>query len=152
MKTRTRAFAAAASAAVALLSARAIDAHHALARFFDTDQAITISGTIVRFERINPHSYMHVRQQTEREPVLWAVEAPAPNLLTRRTAGQGRLSPGDTVEACGYVLKEDSLNAAGERVLVAEIVETSDGEARLWSDYGNHHCRDQNRYALPDLD
>ena len=147
-----RTAAASAAAALLLTSAGRIEAHHALVPFFDTAKSVTITGTIVRFDRVNPHSYMYVEQQTPEGPVEWAVEAPAPRLLSVRASGQTLLSPGDAVEACGYVLKEASAGPKGisGRVLVAEVVETSDGTARMWSDYGNHHCRDQNRYAIPE--
>jgi hypothetical protein len=147
-----KAAAAASVGAVAwLISASAIHAHHALGPLFDTDKAVTISGTIVRFERVNPHSYMYVEQETPEGRILWVVEAPAPRLLDLRTAGQNLLSPGSTVEACGYLLKDSSPGPASNRgrVLVAEVVETADGEARMWSDYGNKHCRDQGRYEIP---
>jgi hypothetical protein len=134
-----------------LLHAGASQENHSLIPFFDTDTPVTITGTIVRFERVNPHSYMYVEQETADGTVTWSVEAPAPRLLAMRSEGQERLAEGDRIEACGYMLKDGTAprQVPGRRVLVAEIVETSDGEARLWSDYGNRHCRDQNRYAIP---
>ncbi len=130
-----------------LVVAPPTDAHHSAA-FFDTDSAVIVSGTVVRFERTSPHSYLYVRQQTPDGPIEWAVEGPAPNLLIRRGTAEGLLEPGDSVEACGYRFKGNAEDAGGRgsHLIVAELVLMPDGEARLWSDYGNHHCRDQNRY------
>ena len=136
----------AAAAAGLLLGATTVLAHHSLASF-DTEAAVTISGTIVRFEQVNPHSFLYVDQETSDGIVRWAVEAPAPNLFTRRAIGQEQLVPGLTVEACGYVLRNETPRPEG-RVLVAEVVETADGEAWLWSDYGKRHCREQGRYVI----
>jgi hypothetical protein len=135
-------------AIVCLLSAGAIQAHHALAPLFDTDTPVTITGTIVEFARINPHSYLYIEQQTPDGPVSWAVESPAPRMLVRRSLDQVALEPGDTVEACGYVLNKAGAPGPRGRVLVAEVIETADGAAHLWSDYGNRHCREQNAYEF----
>lgn len=89
-----RTAAALAAAALLLTSAGRIEAHHALVPFFDTVKSVTITGTIVRFDRVNPHSYMYVEQQTPEGPVEWAVEAPAPRLLSVRASGQTLLLPG----------------------------------------------------------
>jgi hypothetical protein len=135
-----------ATAALLLISVGAI-AHHS-PTMFDNTTAVTVKGTIVRFERVNPHSYLYVDQKTADGRVeRWAVEGPGVNLQERRGINADLLTVGATIEACGYVLKDDtkgyaSIAIAG-RLLVAELVVMPDGQARLWSDYGNRHCRDQ---------
>jgi hypothetical protein len=132
-------------AAVSLLSADAIEAHHSPI-MFDTSTALTIKGTIVRFDLVNPHSYLYIDQETPDGRVeRWAVEGPNNLGLERRGVDEELLSAGATIEACGYVLKETAQGPRGiaGRVLLAELVFMPDGEPRLWADYGNHHCRDQ---------
>jgi hypothetical protein len=146
MHARTKIFTASATASLLLVSARAIDAHHS-PTMFDTSKAVTISGTIVRFDAVNPHSLMYVELESSEGPVQWAVEGPGPNQLARRGIAEGALTPGATVEACGYVLK-DPQTSTGRSLLVAEVVVMPDGQARLWSDYGNRHCRDENGYEI----
>jgi hypothetical protein len=149
MKDQIRMTTASAVAAAALIPAMAIDAHHSPA-MFDTETAVTISGTVVRLERGNPHSYMYLEQETPEGVIEWAVEGPAPNALLRRGTAPDAVAPGDTVEACGYRLKETAQASRNGRpqLLVAEVVLMPDGVARLWSDYGNTRCRDQNRYTV----
>lgn len=145
-----RKFATAATVATAtLIPVAAPDAHHSPA-MFDTATAVTVRGTVREFSRGLPHSYMYLEQQTPDGIVEWMIEGPAPNGLQRRGTGAETLAPGDTVEACGYELKEPARSERNGRpqLLVAELVLMPDGAARLWSDYGNTHCRDQGRYEL----
>ncbi len=132
-------------AAVCLMPVVAIDAHHSPI-MFETSTALTIKGTIVRFDRVNPHSYLYIDQQMADGRVeRWAVEGPNNLGLERRGINDDLLGAGATIEACGYLLKETSQGPRGiaGRVLLAELVFMPDGEPRLWSDYGNHHCRNQ---------
>lgn len=70
---------------------RALAAHHSLVQF-DTSTPVWLKGTVVRFDRVNPHSRILVEQtkpdgHTER----WAVEGPAPNALARLGIGEDSL-------------------------------------------------------------
>lgn len=138
-----------AAAPLLLTTAMSIDAHHSAA-MFETSQAVTVSGRLLRFDKSNPHSYLYIEQETGHGTVEWAIEGPAPNRLERRGLDDIQIAPGDVIEACGYVLKEAAQQNRSDRarVLVAEVVQMPDGDARLWSDYGNRHCRDTGRYPL----
>jgi hypothetical protein len=138
-------------AGVLLLAVDAIDAHHS-PTMFDTATAVTIKGTVVRFDSVSPHSYLHVDQETADGRVeRWAIEGPPPNRYESRGIDLAQLSAGATVEACGYLLKETFQGPRGiaGRVLLGELVFMPDGEPRLWSDYGNQRCRD--RYGADHL-
>ena len=133
-----------AAAVALLLAAGASDAHHS-AVMFDTSTAVTISGTVVRFERINPHSVIYIQQQTPEGTVEWGIEGPAANQLDRRQILATAFSPGAAIEACGYRLKPGDTGEA-RRYIVAEVVLMPDGKAQLWSPYGQTHCREENSY------
>ena len=61
---------------VVLVSAGSLAAHHSLSQF-DTTTAVTVKGTIVRFELVNPHSILFVDQKGEDGQIQrWAVEGP----------------------------------------------------------------------------
>jgi hypothetical protein len=121
-------------------------AHHSVA-MFDTETAVTVQGKVVRFELTNPHSFVYVEQETREGPIVWALEGPPPNRLEPSGIGPDSFREGDAVEACGYVLKEDAAASySNRRVLVAEVLVMPGGEPRLWSPYGNKHCRDGGRY------
>lgn len=106
---------AAASAVVLLFAAAAIEAHHSPI-MFDTANAVTIRGTIVRFERINPHSFLHVDLESEDGRIeRWLVESPSIPGLERRGIGTSTLTAGAGVEACGYLLKDPARSPPGVR-------------------------------------
>ena len=130
------------------LSTGAIYAHHS-AVMFNAEEPVTIRGTLRRAEIANPHSLLYVEQETIDGPVVWAIEGPAPNGLVRRGFDSNDFKEGDSYEACGYVLKDDVPSLQdGSRRLLAEVLVMPDGAARLWSPYGNEHCRDQGIYTI----
>lgn len=124
-----------------------LHAHHS-ASMFDTREAVIVTGTIVRFESANPHSYLYLERAAEDGGIeRWVVEGPPQSAHARRRIRPDALTEGTTVEACGYALKAGAPDprAIDGRLLLAELVFTSDGEGRVWSDYGNHRCRDRYR-------
>jgi hypothetical protein len=129
------------------LSSGAIFAHHSAVRF-DNTTPVTIKGTLRRAEIAAPHSILYVEQATPDGTVVWAVEGPAPNQLTRRGFVSDDFREGDTIEACGYLLRDDVRSPDGSRLLLAEVLVMPDGAARLWSPYGNERCRDQGIYDV----
>ena len=129
------------------LSASAIFAHHSAVRF-NMDEPVTITGTLRRAEIAAPHSLLYVEQETVDGPIVWAIEGPAPNQLTRRGFVSGDFREGDTFEACGYLLRDDPQSRENSRLLLAEVLVMPDGSARLWSPYGSEHCRAQGKYTV----
>src|SRR3954466_8600195 len=89
-------------------------AHHSLARF-DTTTPVWVTGTVVRFERVNPHSRIFVDAREHGQVQHWVVDGPGPNVLARMGLGDDFLKAGDLIEACGFVLKEDSAAEAGPK-------------------------------------
>ena len=133
-----------------LASAGSLLAHHTLSNF-DTEKAITVKGTIVRFERVNPHSILFVDQKREDGQIQrWAVEGPGIFQLDRMGLGKVALKAGDVVEACGYVVTKEGVklrrpisiefNSVSGRIMDGELLVMADGQKRVWSDYGHHKC------------
>jgi hypothetical protein len=129
------------------MSTSAIFAHHSAVRF-NMDEPVTIKGTLRRAEIVAPHSLLYVEQETIDGPIVWAVEGPAPNQLTRRGFVSDDFREGETFEACGYLLRDDAQSQEGKRLLLAEVLVMPDGSARLWSPYGSEHCRAQGKYTV----
>jgi hypothetical protein len=125
-------------------------AHHSLARF-DITQAVRVKGTVVRFQPINPHSFLFLDETgADGTSRRWAIEGPSIFQLTRRGVAQDELKPGDVVEVCGYLPKEPVIwqiagtdpgapTTAG-RLLNAEVLVMPDGREQSWGDYGAHKC------------
>jgi len=135
---------------VALVSAAPLHAHHSLANF-DTTKAVHVKGTVVQFHPINPHSFIFVEQKdAEGVNRRWAVEGPSLIQLKRKGLASDVLKPGDVVEVCGYVPKENTMwqiasanpgaTSLAGRLINAETLVMPDGKEQSWGDYGVHKC------------
>jgi len=133
----------------ALVPAASLLAHHSLTSF-DTTKPVRVKGTVVQFHRINPHSFIVLDQSGLEEKRRWSVEGPSALQLDRRAIGADALKPGDVVEVCGYLPKENVIwqianpDPAGAslsgRLLNAELLVMPDGREQSWGDYGVHLC------------
>jgi hypothetical protein len=113
-------------AAVALLAAAPVVAHHAFGAEFDRDAPIRIEGRVTRLEWVNPHTWVHIAV-TEMvrggetivppDPAqeVWAVEGGTPNTLLRRGLRRECLAIGTEVIVDGYQTKDHSLKRANGR-------------------------------------
>lgn len=128
-------------------------AHHSLASF-DVSTPLWIKGTVVRFERVNPHSLIFMDEKMPDGQVRrWAVDGPSVVQLERKGLDHEFLAAGQVIEVCGFTLKAgvasqrtfpktDEASAAPSepsitgQVLNGTVVITPDGKKRVWSDYG----------------
>jgi hypothetical protein len=67
--------------------------------------------------------------------------------LTRRSADTKALAVGQTIEACGYGMKDvvvstasDSLKRFSGRLINAELIVLPDGQRLVWAGYGTGKC------------
>jgi hypothetical protein len=135
---------------VSLIPAGSVLAHHALTNF-DTTKAVRVKGTIVQFHRINPHSFV-VLDENGAEGVRrrWAVEGPSGLQLDRRGFAKDALKPGDVIEVCGYLPKENVIwqiaspdptaSSLAGRLINAEVMVMPEGREQSWGEYGVHRC------------
>jgi hypothetical protein len=124
-----------------------VAAHHSLVQF-DTSTPLWVKGTVVRFDRVNPHSRIFLDQTKEDgQTQRWAVDGPAPNALARMGLGEDFLKAGDVLEVCGFALKEDGVfqpalpkpglaPTMSGRPLSGHLLVMPSGKRRVWSDYG----------------
>jgi len=142
--------------AVVLASAGSLLGHHSIYAQFDTTKAIRITGTVIRFERINPHSIIIVDQKlADGQMQRWAVEGLPGSQFDRRGIDKDSVKFGDVVEVCGFVTKEGveshrtintepislSLKATTPksmtgRLLTGETIVMPDGHEKVLQDYG----------------
>lgn len=128
-------------------------AHHSLAQF-DTTTPVRVTGTVVRLERINPHSLIFLDETMEDGQIQrWAVDGPGLTMLARMGVDADFLKAGDVIEVCGFVTKEGvssrrtipkpasvssnpSTTSLTGRVISGHLLVMPDGKRRFWSDYG----------------
>jgi len=99
------------------LAALPTSAHHAFSAEFDAKRPVTLRGTVVKVEWINPHSWFHVDVKTRDGKVQrWMVEAGNPNNLFRRGWSKDVISPGMEIVIDGYQAKDASRRANGRNL------------------------------------
>jgi hypothetical protein len=100
-----------------LLAGSPVWAHHAFAAEFDADKPVKIRGTVVKWELINPHSWLQIEAKDEDGKVTtWRFEGPPPNTLFRLGFTKDALPPGTEVIVEGYQAKDGSTRASGKSV------------------------------------
>ncbi|MEY2855072.1 MAG: hypothetical protein RL030_2204 [Pseudomonadota bacterium] len=94
-------------AALSLLLAAPVIAHHSFAVFFDADRMIKIDGTVEEFQFRNPHGLirMTVRQKDGSE-VEWKAETNSPSILERRGWKRDSLKAGDAIKVEGWPARD----------------------------------------------
>lgn len=100
-------------------------AHHNTTAKYDAEHPITITGKVVEFRMINPHSQIDIAVEDEQGNVVtWLVEAGASSVMYRRGWRTGDLKPGDTITVTGRPAYDGSaemsmnrLETAGGKVL-----------------------------------
>jgi hypothetical protein len=92
-------------------------AHHSFGAEFDFTKPVTLHGTCVKWEMINPHSYLTVDVKNDDGTVTeWSVQAGAPSFLYRNGWRKDSVKPGDELIITGYSAKDGSHNAFAQRV------------------------------------
>ncbi len=85
------------AAAVIALVAGVAQAHHSFTQFDRENKQIT-SGTVVRWDFNNPHSWLHMNvTDADGNETLWSFEGSAPTSLIQRGITGHTFEPGDTI-------------------------------------------------------
>ena len=99
---KTKRFAVSISGVLLVVGSSWTWAHHNTSARYDATNAITLTGTVVRFRMINPHSQVDFEVKDEQGTVvLWTAEAGPPSSMYRRGWRTEDLKPGDPVTVTG---------------------------------------------------
>ena len=104
-------------------SAVRIQAHHAFAAEFDAEKKVTLVGTVVLMEWVNPHAWLTIDvPDAAGKADRWQLEFGPPNALFRRGWRKSSLMPGMKVSASAFLAKD------GRKVANADKVTLPDGK------------------------
>ena len=121
IKYRLHLQSAAAAAAVSLMAALPVEAHHSFAAEFDGNRPVRLVGTITKIEWTNPHTYFYVDVVDSKGQIHnWACEAGNPGALTRRGWKKSDIRFGDKLIVDGYLAKDGSRLIDARRVVLPD--------------------------------
>jgi len=84
-------------------------AHHSFAAEFDDKKPVKLEGSVVRFEFMNPHSWIYMDvKNPEGTTARWAVETGSTNALFRRGWRKDSLRAGDRITVDAFRAKDGS--------------------------------------------
>ena len=96
-------------------------AHHAFSAEFDVKKPLTLKGTLVKWEMINPHSWFHIEvKDPNGEVVEWMIEGGSPNSLIRQGVTKASLQIGMELVIEGYQAKDASKTAVGRNFVLPD--------------------------------
>jgi uncharacterized protein DUF6152 len=106
---------------VVLLAGVQAAAHHSFAAEFDAERPVTLKGTVVKWEMMNPHGWITMDVSgPDRRTGRWMVETSNPNGLMRLGWSKRSLKPGDEITVEAYRAKDGSNTANAARVTLAD--------------------------------
>ena len=106
---------------LAAASGAQVAAHHAFAAEFDANAPIELTGTVVRMEWVNPHTWIHIDvAQPDGSAERWMIEGGPPTSLLRRGFNKRSLLAGTEVFVEGFQAKDGSNKANGRDVTFAD--------------------------------
>jgi len=89
-----------------LLAAPFLRAHHGVPAF-DMSKVVTIKGTVIDYQLINPHMLMRVKViGDDGNSVEWIVEGVSALMLMRVGFKRDTFKPGDAITAVGHANKD----------------------------------------------
>lgn len=108
-------------AAAVVLAGLPAAAHHSFAAQYDSQQLITLTGTIKEVQWTNPHIYIHLDVKSpDGKTNTWALEGYPPNTLKRTGFPRSVLKIGDTITITAYKAKDGTNTGAGREVTFSD--------------------------------
>ena len=96
-------------------------AHHSFAAEFDADKPITLKGTVVKWEMMNPHGWITMDVAApDGGKARWMVETSNPTGLMRLGWTKNSLKPGDAITVEAFRAKDGSNTANAARVTLSD--------------------------------
>ena len=87
-------------------------AHHSFSAEFDSTKPVTLEGTVVKMDFVNPHSWLYLDVKGPDGQIQhWSVEGGAPGVLLRNGWTRTTLPEGTKVIVRGHMSKDGAYRA-----------------------------------------
>jgi len=104
-----------------LMGGAQLSAHHAFAAEFDVNRPLTLKGTLIKWEMVNPHSWFHIGvKDKDGKVTTWMVEGGSPNQLIRTGVTKNTVPVGTELVVEGYQAKDGTMKAVGRNFVLAD--------------------------------
>ncbi len=104
-----------------LFSTIPVSAHHSTA-MYDMANPVTVTGTVTKFEWINPHAFVYLDVKNEKgEMEHWEVEMMSLNHLKSYGWTHTTVKPGDVISCTGGRAK------SGAPAMISSLMKLADG-------------------------
>lgn len=92
-------------------------AHHSFGAEFDSSKPVKLEGKVVKFEWVNPHSWIHIdTTDAQGKRVVWRVEGGAPSALLRRGWNRNSLPPGTKIIVQAFRARDGDTRASAAEI------------------------------------
>ena len=96
-------------------------AHHSFAAEFDAQKPVTLKGTVVKWEMINPHGWITLAvPEADGRTTQWMIETSNPNGLMRLGWSKRSLKFGDEITVEAFRAKDGSNTANAATVTLSD--------------------------------
>jgi hypothetical protein len=96
----------------ALTAAIPMSAHHSFSAEFDATKTVTLEGTVVKMDWVNPHSWLYLDVKGPDGQIQhWSVEGGSPNVLLRNGWNRNSLPEGTKIIVHGFMSKDGAYRA-----------------------------------------